>query len=75
MPSTPKRQSSTGRGSQDRPQVAEPEQTPAPQEASPPAQERPVEPPRPQRLNITDLKDMSIQKLTQIAKHATVSAA
>jgi transcription termination factor Rho len=42
---------------------------PAPQPAPPPA------PPAQQRLNITDLKDMSIQKLTQIAKDLAVGGA
>jgi transcription termination factor Rho len=45
-------------------ETASPEQ---PTAASPPAQA--------QRLNITDLKDMSIQKLTQIAKDLTVGGA
>src|ERR1700736_4425532 len=44
-----------------------------------PEQPRTSTPPAPpaqgQRLNITDLKDMSIQKLTQIAKDLTVSGA
>jgi transcription termination factor Rho len=44
-----------------------------------PEQPRASTPPAPpaqgQRLNITDLKDMSIQKLTQIAKDLTVSGA
>jgi transcription termination factor Rho len=38
----------------------------------PPAQPKPPQPPR---LNITDLKDMSIQKLTQIAKDLSVAGA
>src|SRR5258707_13077806 len=44
-----------------------------------PEQPRAAAPPAPpaqgQRLNITDLKDMSIQKLTQIAKDLTVGGA
>jgi transcription termination factor Rho len=44
---------------------------PEPQtEGAPPSQVR-----RPEGLNITDLKDMSIQKLTQIAKDMTVAGA
>ncbi len=45
---------------------------PAPPAAAPPAA---APPPPQQRLNITDLKDMSIQKLTQIAKDLTVGGA
>jgi transcription termination factor Rho len=41
-----------------------------------PATSEPAGPPRrPEGLNITDLKDMSIQKLTQIAKDMTVAGA
>src|SRR4051812_47495607 len=55
--------------------AASPEQArPAPQPAP-----QPAPPPQPaagqQRLNITDLKDMSIQKLTQIAKDLAVGGA
>ena len=46
---------------------------PAPPAAAPPAPA--AAPPPQQRLNITDLKDMSIQKLTQIAKDLTVGGA
>jgi len=45
---------------------------------APPAPQAPPAPPKPQqppRLNITDLKDMSIQKLTQIAKDLAVAGA
>ncbi len=56
--------------------------TPAADPPSPPSQAAPApapagqaQPPKPQRLNITDLKDMSIQKLTQIAKELTVAGA
>src|SRR5712692_4594563 len=38
-------------------------------------QARPPQPPPPRGLNITDLKDMSIQKLTQIAKDMNVAGA
>src|SRR5438094_3970510 len=49
--------------------AANPEQS----KAAPPPQAPP--PPQGQRLNITDLKDMSIQKLTQIAKDLNVAGA
>jgi transcription termination factor Rho len=47
------------------------------QPAAPPpqAQQGQPKPQQPPRLNITDLKDMSIQKLTQIAKDLTVAGA
>ncbi len=49
-------------------------------QSQPPAQQQPQQQPQQQRragqgLNITDLKDMSIQKLTQIAKDLTVAGA
>src|SRR5262249_25586039 len=47
---------------------------PSAQPSSPPAP-APAPPPQPQRLNITDLKDMSIQKLTQVAKDLNVGGA
>jgi transcription termination factor Rho len=48
----------------------------APQPAPPPQQQQPQQQRRAgQGLNITDLKDMSIQKLTQIAKDLTVAGA
>jgi transcription termination factor Rho len=54
----------------------------SPQEAAPPSQPQQAQPQQPQPprragqgLNITDLKDMSIQKLTQIAKDLTVAGA
>jgi transcription termination factor Rho len=51
---------------------------PSPQEA-PPQSQQPQQSQQPRRagqgLNITDLKDMSIQKLTQIAKDLTVAGA
>src|SRR5215472_12025783 len=52
--------------------AASPPQASAPsaQPSSPPAPAPP-----PQRLNITDLKDMSIQKLTQVAKDLNVGGA
>src|SRR4051812_17140689 len=52
------------------PAPAEPQAQP---QAAPAAQQQP--PPQRRGLNITDLKDMSIQKLTQIAKDMTVAGA
>src|SRR5437870_2887318 len=58
-----------------------PSDAPAPSESSTPEQPKtaPQPPPQPRRpgegLNITDLKDMSIQKLTQIAKDLNVGGA
>src|SRR5437773_11798909 len=49
-----------------------PAQAPAPAPPQPPP---PQQQPRREGLNITDLKDMSIQKLTQIAKDLTVGGA
>src|SRR3989442_13684532 len=83
MPSTQKRQASTGRAAQEQAPVAE---SHAPAAASP---DKPAESPRqpattekPQRptqkggaLNITDLKDISIQRLTQVAKDLKVGDA
>ena len=70
MPSTPKRpaQARTADGLP----VAEPDATPT--ETTTPEQPKAAPQPAPgqQRLNITDLKDMSIQKLTQIAKDLSV---
>src|SRR6266576_677369 len=72
MPSTPRRNGPgrTGNGTTT-PDAATPTETSA-------APEQPKAAPQPaqgQRLNITDLKDMSIQKLTQIAKDLTVGGA
>jgi transcription termination factor Rho len=53
------------------PQAALPAAPAQPPASPPPAQQ----PAKPQRLNITDLKDMSIQKLTQIAKELNVAGA
>jgi transcription termination factor Rho len=56
-----------------------PDAAPAAEIRATPEQSRAATPPGPpaqgQRLNITDLKDMSIQKLTQIAKDLTVGGA
>src|SRR6266498_914164 len=54
--------------------------SPPQSQSQPPAQQQPQQQPQQQRragqgLNITDLKDMSIQKLTQIAKDLTVAGA
>ena len=54
--------------------AASPPQASAPS-AQPPSPPAPAPPPQPQRLNITDLKDMSIQKLTQVAKDLNVGGA
>src|SRR4051794_38528597 len=53
------------------------EQTTSPASPPPPAaqQQGQPKPQQPPRLNITDLKDMSIQKLTQIAKELSVAGA
>jgi transcription termination factor Rho len=52
---------------------------PAAAETARPEEQRPTPPAQPRRpgegLNITDLKDLSIQKLTQIAKDMTVAGA
>ena len=53
------------------PQAQQQEPPPPQQQPPPPAAPQPPQ----QRLNITDLKDMSIQKLTQIAKDLTVGGA
>jgi transcription termination factor Rho len=56
-----------------------PDAAPPAETRATPEQPRATTPPAPpaqgQRLNITDLKDMSIQKLTQIAKDLTVGGA
>ncbi len=48
---------------------------PAPGESAPTGRSKTAQPRRPEGLNITDLKDMSIQKLTQIAKDKAVAGA
>ncbi len=48
---------------------------PAPGESAPTDRSKTAQPRRPEGLNITDLKDMSIQKLTQIAKDMAVAGA
>src|SRR5262249_19245325 len=77
MATTPKRHAS-GRGGRDKPPVDEPEPVSAPPpEAEAPAAEAPP-PPSPSRapaLKITDLKDLTIQKLTHIAKDLGVVGA
>ena len=50
----------------EQPKAEQPKAAPPPQQSAPAPQ---------QRLNITDLKDMSIQKLTQIAKDLAVGGA
>jgi transcription termination factor Rho len=56
---------------------ATPADAPAPTETANPEPQKAGQPPPPQQrgLNITDLKDMSIQKLTQIAKDLNVGGA
>jgi transcription termination factor Rho len=84
MPSTQKRPASPGRGAHDQAPPADQNVTTstAPDGAianGPQAQNAPpdaaAQKPRGPALNITDLKDMSIQKLTQIAKDLTVVGA
>jgi transcription termination factor Rho len=77
MPSNPKRPGPgrAGNGTTTT-EAAIPTETsahPEPPKAAP--QPAPQPPPAQQRLNITDLKDMSIQKLTQIAKDLAVGGA
>src|SRR6478672_873924 len=77
MPSNSKRSAPgrTGNGTTT-PDAAPPTETAATPEPPRPAPPPPSEPPPAQkRLNITDLKDMSIQKLTQIAEDLTVGGA
>src|SRR3954452_5255411 len=76
MPSNPKRSASgrTGNGTTT-PDAATPTETAAIPDAPRPAPPSPPPAPAQPRLNITDLKDMSIQKLTQIAKDLTVGGA
>jgi transcription termination factor Rho len=72
MPSTPKRPGPgrIGNGATT-PDAATPTET----SATPEQPKAAPQPAQGQRLNITDLKDMSIQKLTQIAKDLTVGGA
>jgi transcription termination factor Rho len=73
MPSTPKRPAParTGNGA-DAPEAAA---TPTDASVTPEQPKAAPQPTQGQRLNITDLKDMSIQKLTQIAKDLAVGGA
>jgi len=58
------------------PQSSQPQSSQPPQQAAPPQQSQPQQQgSRRDGLRITDLKDMSIQKLTQIAKDLSVSGA
>src|ERR1051325_9708354 len=57
------------------PPVADPPPAPAESPPARPAQPAPQAQAQPRGLNITDLKDLSIQKLTQIAKDMTVAGA
>jgi len=76
MPSHPKRPAPAR--THNGPPAAEPVRTTPtpPAEAATPDEQRPAQPRRAgEGLNITDLKDLSIQKLTQIAKDMTVAGA
>ena len=76
MPSHPKRPAPAR--THNGPPAAEPARTTPtpPAETATPDEQRPAQPRRAgEGLNITDLKDLSIQKLTQIAKDMTVSGA
>jgi transcription termination factor Rho len=83
MPSNSKRQApartANGSNGPDAPTPADPNGAEQPKAAAPapPASPAQGQPPQgqQQRLNITDLKDMSIQKLTQIAKDLNVGGA
>jgi transcription termination factor Rho len=57
------------------PETANPEQARAAQQPPVQQQQQQSQPQRRDGLNITDLKDMSIQKLTQVAKDLNVSGA
>jgi transcription termination factor Rho len=75
MPNNPKRQAParTVNGS---PTSDAAPSNPTSETAATPEQQKPAPPRRPgEGLNITDLKDLSIQKLTQIAKDMTVAGA
>jgi transcription termination factor Rho len=78
MPSNPRRPAPgrTGNGTTT-PEAAIPTDvtTATPEQPKVAPQPAPPAPPAQQRLNITDLKDMSIQKLTQIAKDLAVGGA
>jgi transcription termination factor Rho len=76
MPSNPKRPGSGRTGNGATTEAATPTETSAnPEQPKAVSQPAPPAPPAQQRLNITDLKDMSIQKLTQIAKDLAVGGA
>ena len=72
MPSNNKRQSMPARGSNGQTTTV-PAESPAPAEPQDPAKTQPRRPG--EGLNIGELKDMSIQKLTQIAKDLNVAGA
>src|SRR5581483_10389817 len=65
----------SGNGSSTHQEPPAPTATAAPDSPPPPAAPTPATAEPPKRLNITDLKDMSIQKLTQIAKDLNVGGA
>src|SRR3954465_7547336 len=74
MPTQSKRSAST-RTAPEPAAAAEPTAPASTVAAEPPKPEAPKPAPPPRGLNITDLKDMSIQKLTQIAKDLSVAGA
>jgi transcription termination factor Rho len=75
MPSHPKRPA-PARTANEAPASESPRPAAAAAEAAAPEEQRPAQPRRPgEGLNITDLKDLSIQKLTQIAKDMNVAGA
>jgi transcription termination factor Rho len=75
MPSHPKRPA-PARTANEAPASESPGPAAAAAEAAAPVEQRPAQPRRPgEGLNITDLKDLSIQKLTQIAKDMNVAGA
>jgi transcription termination factor Rho len=76
MPSNPKRPGPGRTGNGTTTEAATPtEASASPEQPKAAPQPAPSAPPAQQRLNITDLKDMSIQKLTQIAKDLAVGGA
>src|SRR5262249_49028327 len=80
MPSNPKRhgpaRTANGQSMTEAPTAAPPAAESTNQQSQPQPQSQAPPPGQPQqRLNITDLKDMSIQKLTQVAKDLNVGGA
>ena len=74
MPSHPRRPAPAR--THNGPAASDPARTAPAAETAAPEEQRPAQPRRPgEGLNITDLKDLSIQKLTQIAKDMAVAGA